>query len=145
LASGFDLAQTKYVGLVIAANENAWRQIPRGSVEYARELIKENCPGTESIFYGTYVDNSIKEDVVKLYSMFSGLGLPDSRVVQLRKDVEAEAVKTQERAKARGNNLTLDTGKDKTISKAEEIRQKITKNKSKFAQSFGKGKLDFRK
>jgi hypothetical protein len=77
--------------------------------------------------------------------MFSGLGLPDSRVVQLRKDVEAEAVKTQERAKARGNNLTLDTGKDKTISKAEEIRQKITKNKSKFAQSFGKGKLDFRK
>jgi cell division GTPase FtsZ len=145
LASGFDLAQTKYVGLVIAANENAWRQIPRGSVEYARELIKENCPGTESVFYGTYVDNTIKEDVVKLYSMFSGLGLPDSRVVQLRKDVEAETVKTQERAKARGINLTLDTGKDKTISKAEEIRQKITKNKSKFSQSFGKGKLDFRK
>jgi cell division GTPase FtsZ len=145
LASGFDLAQTKYVGLVIAANEAAWKQIPRGSVEYARELIKENCPGSDSIFYGTYVDDSIKEDVVKLYTMFSGLGLPDSRVVQLRKDVEAETVKTQERVKARGSSLTLDTGKDKTISKAEEIRQKITKNKSKFSQSFGKGKLDFRK
>lgn len=146
LASGFDLAQAKYVGIIIAANEEAWKSIPRSGVEYARELIKENCPGSESVFHGTYVDNSIKEDVVKIYSMFTGLGLPDSRVKQLRKDVEIESAKTQERVKSRSMNLTLDTGKDKVVSKAEEVRQKIRKGQSKFAQNFSQGKkIDFRK
>jgi len=146
LASGFNLAQTKYTGLIIAANSKAWEQIPRGSVEYARELIKENCPGHESVFYGTYVDDSIDEDIVKIYSIFSGLGLPEGRITQLRKDVEADQVKTKERAQARNMNLELDTGKDKVVSKAEEVRQKIKKNQSKFAQNFGQGgKIDFRK
>jgi cell division GTPase FtsZ len=146
LASGFDLSQTKYAGLIIAANENVWNQIPRGAVEYARELIKENCPGHEAVFYGTYVDPSIDEDVVKIYSMFSGLGLPEGRVSQLRKDVESDQIKTKERVQARNMTLTLDTGKDKVVSKAEEVRQKIKKNQSKFSQNFGQGgKLDFRK
>lgn len=146
LASGFNLDQTKYAGLIIVANKNAWDQIPRGSVEYARELIKENCPGHEAVFYGTYIDDNIEEDIVKIYSMFSGLGLPDNRVSQLRKDVDVEKAKTQERAKARNFNLTLDTGTEKTVSKAEEIRQKIKKNQSTFTQNFGQGKkLDFRK
>jgi len=146
LASGFDLAQTKYAGLIIAANSKAWEQIPRGAVEYARELIKENCPGHEAVFYGTYVDDEIDEDIVKIYSMFSGLGLPDGRVAQLRKDVESDQVKTKERVQARNLSLTLDTGKDKVVSKAEEVRQKIKKNQSKFSQNFGQGgKIDFRK
>lgn len=146
LASGFDLGQTKYAGLIIAANEQAWEQIPRGSVEYARELIKENCPGNEGVFYGTYVDDSIKEDVVKIYSMFTGLGLPEGRVDQLKKDIDTDSAKTKDRVKARSMNLTIDTGKDKVVSKADEVREKIKKNKSKFSQNFGKGqKLDFRK
>jgi len=146
LASGFNLAQTKYAGLIIVANSKAWEQIPRGAVEYARELIKENCPGHEAVFYGTYVDDEIDEDIVKIYSMFSGLGLPDGRVVQLRKDVESDQVKTKERVQARSMNLTLDTGKDKVVSKADEVREKIKKNQSKFSQNFGQGgKLDFRK
>ena len=146
LASGFNLEQTKYVGIVIAANSKVWDTIPRGSVEAAREMIKENCPGVEDSFHGTYVDDTIKEDVVKIYSMFVGLGLPDERVTQLRKDVAVEQAKTQERAKSRNVNLTLDTGKEKTVSKAEEIRQKIRKNQSKFSQNFGQGKkIDFRK
>ena len=146
LASGFDLSQTKYAGLIVVANSKAWENIPRGAVEYARELIKENCPGHDAVFYGTYIDDEITDDVVKIYSMFSGLGLPDKRVSQLRKDVESDTTRTQERAKARNLNLTLDTGKDTVVSKADEVRQLIRKNQSTFAQNFGQGKkIDFRK
>jgi cell division GTPase FtsZ len=146
LASGFDLNQAKYAGALIVANSKAWDNIPRGSVDYAMSLIQENCTGAEGVFRGTYIDDSIEEDVVRVFSMFSGLGLPDNRVSQLRKEVEVEKSKTTERAKSRTTNLTLDTGTEKTVSKAEEVRQKIAKNKSTFAQNFGKGKsFDFRK
>jgi len=146
LASGFDLTQAKYAGALIVANNKVWENIPRGSVDYAMSLIQENCPGAEGVFRGTYVDDSVKEDIVYIYSMFSGLGLPDTRVTQLRKEVEAEKEKTQQRAKTRTTNLTLDTGVEKTVSKADEVRQKIAKNNSTFSQNFAKGKsLDFRK
>jgi cell division GTPase FtsZ len=146
LASGFNLGHAKYAGALIVANTKAWEKIPRGSVDYAMSLIQENCPGAEGVFRGTYVDDTIEEDVVYVFSMFSGLGLPDNRVTQLRKEVEAEKSKTQERVKSRSTNLTLDTGTEKTVSKAEEVRQKIAKNKSTFAQNFAQGKpFDFRK
>lgn len=146
LAGGFDLGQAKYAGTIIVANSNVWEDIPRGSVDYAMSLIQEKCPGADGVFRGTYVDDSIRENIVYVYSIFSGLGLPESRVVQLRKDVEADKEKTQARVKTRNTNLVLDTGVEKAVSKAEEVRQKIAKNKSTFTQNFGSGKnLDFRK
>jgi cell division GTPase FtsZ len=145
LASGFNLEQAAYAGAIIVANENVWSSIPRGSVDYAMSIIQESCPGA-GVFRGTYVDNSVSENAIKVYSMFSGLGLPDSRVTQLRKDVEAEQQKMKDKAKTRTTSLTLDTGKDQTVSKADEVRAKIAKNSSKFSQSFGKGQsFDFRK
>jgi cell division GTPase FtsZ len=144
LASGFDLSQAKYSGVIIVANSNAWSKITRSAIDYAAALVAESCPGAEASFRGSYVDDSISDDIVKIYSMFSGLGLPDNRVQQLKKDVDVEKAKVQERGKARTLNLTLDTGKEKTVSKADEIRQKIAKSDSKFMSNFT-GKLDFRK
>lgn len=144
LASGFDLSQAKYSGVIIAANSNVWKNITRASIDYAAAMVADCCPGAQASFRGSYVDDSIKGEIVKIYSMFSGLGLPDDRVKQLKKDVEVETAKVQVRDKARSLNLTLDTGKEKTVSKADEIRQQITKSSSKFATNFT-GKLDFRK
>lgn len=145
LASGFDLEQAKYASILIVGNEKVWKNIPRGSVDYALSVLQERCPGAEEVYHGTYVSDE-EEDVVKVYSIFSGLGLPDSRVSQLRKEVDVEQSKTKERAKSRGTNLTLDTGKDKVVSKADEVRAKIAKNGSTFAQNFAKGKvMDYRK
>lgn len=145
LASGFELEQAKYASILIVGNKDVWQKIPRGSVDYALSILQERCPGAEEVYHGTYISED-KEDVVKVYSIFSGLGLPDGRVSQLRKEVEAEQSKTKERAKSRGTNLTLDTGKDKVVSKADEVRAKIAKNSSTFARNFAKGKvLDYRK
>lgn len=146
LASGFDLEQAKYAGVMIMANESVWQKIPRVSVDYAISLIKETCSGVEAVFRGSYIDNTIQEDVVKVYSIFSGLGLPNGRVDQLRKDVEADKIKTNDRMKSRTLNLSLDTGKDQTVSKADEVRAKIAKQSSTFAKNFSNGgTLDFRK
>lgn len=145
LASGFSLEQAKYAGVIIIANEKVWNEIPRVSIDYAISLIKESCPGVDAVFRGSYIDNSMEEDVVKVFSMFSGLGLPNGRVEQLRKDVDVDKAKTTDRSKARTNNLVLDTGKDKVVSKADEVRAKIAKGNSTFAKNFAKGSLDFRK
>jgi len=145
LASGFDLEQAKYASILIVGNENVWKNIPRGSVDYALSVLQERCPGAEEVYHGTYISDD-ETDAIKVYSIFSGLGLPDSRVTQLRKEVEVEQSKTKERSKSRATNLSLDTGKDKVVSKADEVRAKIAKNSSTFAQNFGKGKvMDYRK
>jgi cell division GTPase FtsZ len=145
LASGFNLETAKYAGVMIIANDSVWKKIPRVSIDYAISLIKESCPGHEAVFRGSYVDNTLG-DTVKVYSIFSGLGLPTGRVEQLRKDVDADKVKTADRFKSRSTNLSLNTGKDESTSKADEVREKIAKGNSTFSKNFASGgKLDFRK
>ena len=136
LASGFDIASAKYAGCMIIANSRVWSQISRGSTDMVIELIRDQATGVETIFRGSYIDDSLEEDVVKVYSMFSGLGFPEGRVSQLRKDVDADKVRIQERAKARTTNLTIDIGKDKVVSKADEIKQQLVKSNSKFLKNF---------
>jgi len=146
-ASGFDLGQAKFAGVIFAGNSEAWKNIPHGAIDYCQAVIQEHCPGAEGVFRGTYVAEDMEDDCIKIYSMFSGLGLPDSRVEQLRKEVEAEKNRTKERAQARNLNLTVNTGKDEVVSKADQVRAKIQKNASKFAQTFGSAATvkDFRK
>jgi cell division GTPase FtsZ len=146
LASGFSLEQAKFAGVIFVANEQSWKNVPQGAIGYCQAIIREQCPGHEGVFHGSYSSEEIDDGVVKIYTMFSGLGLPDSRVSQLQKEVEAEKGKTKERAQARNVNLTVNIGKDTTTSKADEIRAKIQKNTSKFAQRFNNGGVkDFRK
>ena len=146
LASGFDLTQAKYAGVLIVANKSVWQKIPHGSVNYAMSMIREACPSAEGVYRGTYEVDDMDRDVVKVYSMFSGLGLPDSRVQQLRKETEVELAQTKERVKSRNVNLSLNTGTDMAISKADEVREKIAKRSSTFGKNFAGGiKKDFRK
>jgi cell division GTPase FtsZ len=139
LASGFDLKQTRYAGALIIANEKVWSEIPSGSVNYAMSMIRDVCGHAEGVFRGIYTAD-LRDDVVKVYSIFSGLGLPAVRVKQLQKDAQTEAAKAKDRADARNLHLELDTGVEKTTSEADRIRQKIKKNSSDFSKNFGSGK-----
>jgi len=146
LASGFDIAQARYGGVFLVANEEVWKQISRVSVDYAMALIREKASGHETILHGSYVDNEVKDNSVHIYSIFSGLGLPASRIDQLKKDVNDDAERAKVRVVQRDLNLTLDTGKDKTVSKADEVRKKLELNNSKFTKNFTLGaKKDLRK
>src|SRR5260221_8474906 len=80
LADGFDLKQSKYVGVIMVANDEVWKNIASSSVNYAMAMVNDICGAPKGVFKGIYSSNDIKENVVKVYSMFSGLGLPEGRV-----------------------------------------------------------------
>jgi hypothetical protein len=131
LASGFDLKQSKYVGVMIVANREVWSKIPSASVSYAMSMVHDLCGTPTGIFRGIYTTD-MDSDVVKVYSMFSGLGLPDPRVQQLKKEAQEYAAKTKDKDVERNLTLKLDTGTEETVSAADKIKQKIATKKSAF-------------
>ena len=70
-------------------------------------------------------DNDIKENVVKVYSFFSGLGLPEERVSALKQEAKEFMSRVKVKDEARNLTLNLDTGKNETLSAAEKVKEKI--------------------
>ena len=136
LSGGFDLKQAKYVGFVLAANKEVWSKIPTSSVNYANSMIQDMCPGVSGIFKGIYETDST-EDNVKVYSIFSGLGLPGDRVDQLKEEVKELQSKVKQKEETRNLTLTLDSGQNETISQAQKVKEKIAQKSSIFGKFVG--------
>ena len=134
LASGLDYKQAKYVGYMIIANKNVWKKISALSVNYVGSLISEIFETPEAIFRGIYESND-EEDVVKIYTFVSGLGMPDERIKLLKEDVETKQKALQIKAVDRMKNLTVDIGKNSTVSDVDKLKSKIASKMS------GVGKL----
>jgi len=133
LAGGFDLKQSRYVGVIIAANKDVWAKIPSASVTYAMAMINDQCGNPKGIFKGIYTTDST-DNTVKIYSMFSGLGLPESRVAQLKKEAQAHMQAAKAKDDQRNLTLTLDTGTNETVSAAQKIKEKIASKTSAFGK-----------
>lgn len=136
LSGGFDLKQSRYAGVLFAAPKRVWDKIPQVYTNYAMSMIGEQCGTPKATFKGIYIVES-DEDAVKIYSFFTGLGLPDGRVQQLKAESKAlgEAVKTKD--VARNLTLNLDTGANETISEAQKIKEKIAAKGSAFGKLMG--------
>lgn len=143
LAEGFDLKQTQYCGVMFLANTNVWNKIPSASINYAMSMVQDHAGTPLGVFRGIY-EADIPEDVVKVYSFFSGLALPDSRVEELKVEVAAHASTIKQKDVARNMKLNIDTGTSETVSAADKIKEKIAKKSSKFSQ-FTQGIVDKRK
>jgi hypothetical protein len=106
-------------------------------------MVNDLCGNPVGVFKGMYVVES-DEDVLKVYSMFSGLGLPASRVEQLKNDTKD--LKSKVKTKDDGRNLTLhlDTGTNETVSAAQKVKDKIAAKSSSFGK-FVTGITDRRK
>jgi cell division GTPase FtsZ len=133
LAGGFDLKQSRYVGVIIAANKEVWSKIPSSSITYAMAMINDQCGTPKGVFKGIYTVDS-PDPVVKVYSMFSGLGLPESRVHQLKKDAQEHMKTVKGKDDQRTANLNLDTGTNETVSAAQKIKDKINQKSSAFGK-----------
>lgn len=144
LSSGFDLKESRYVGVMIVASEAVWNKVPAGSINYALSMINDLCSNPVGVFRGIYTVDS-DEDVVKVYSMFSGLSLPTDRVEQLKKDVKELVQKSKQKDEERNLHLKLDTGTEETVSAADAIKQKIQAKKSAFGKLMQRGIVDRRK
>jgi Cell division GTPase len=143
LAGGFDLKQSRYVGVIIAANKEVWAKIPSSSITYAMAMVNDQCGTPKGVFKGIYTVES-PDPVVKVYSMFAGLGLPDSRVAQLRKDAQELAQNVKGKDEQRNLTLSLDTGVNETVSAAQKVKEKIASKSSAFGKLVG-GVVDRRK
>lgn len=133
LAGGFDLKQSRYVGVLITANKDVWAKIPSASITYAMAMINDQCGNPKGIFKGIYTVDS-EDNNVKIYSMFSGLGLPDSRVTQLKKEAQEHMQAVKVKDDQRNLNLTLETGTNETVSAAQKIKEKIAAKTSAFGK-----------
>lgn len=143
LAGGFDLKQSRYVGVLITAPKAVWDQIPQANITYAMHMVNDQCGTPKGVFKGMYIVDSA-DPVVKVYSMFTGLGLPDSRVTQLRKDAQELQQTVKGKDAQRNLNLNLDTGVNDTIDAAQKIKDKIAAKSSAFGKLVG-GVVDRRK
>lgn len=143
LAGGFDLKQSRYVGVIIAANKEVWSKIPSSSITYAMSMVNDQCGTPKGVFKGIYTVES-PDPVVKVYSMFAGLGLPDSRVTQLKKDAQEHMQTVKGKDEQRNLNLNLETGTNETVSAAQKVKDKIAAKSSAFGKLVG-GVVDRRK
>ena len=138
------MSQTKYAGIIVVANPEVWQKLSSNAINYAIAMLNEQCPKAISVFRGLYEDSTMKPDHVKIYSMFSGLGLPLDRINSLKTEVQTEMAKVKTRDQSHNTNLQFDTGKDFSISEAEKVRDIIKKKSSSFNKNFT-GIKDFRK
>lgn len=144
LAGGFDLKQSRYVGVIITANKEVWAKIPSSSITYAMAMVNDQCGTPKGVFKGIYTVESA-EPVVKVYSIFTGLGLPESRVTQLKKDAQEHMQTVKGKDEQRNLSLQLDTGTNETVSAAQKIKDKITQKSSAFGKLVGGSVVDRRK
>jgi cell division GTPase FtsZ len=133
LASGFNLKQSKYVGFIVVANADVWKAVPASSINYATAMINELCGDPKGVFKGIYTTDT-KEDVVKVYSFFSGLGLPADRVEQLKGEIQSLQSKIKVKDEARTASLQLDSGVNETVSMAQKVKDKIAQKSSTFGK-----------
>lgn len=144
LAAGFDLKQSKYVGIVVAANAKVWESISAASINYATALLEDQCGHPNEVFKGIYVIDT-PEDCVIIHSFFAGLGLPSERVEQLKKETLSLADTAKSKDTNRNLTLHLDTGTNPVISKTQEIKNKIAAKSSAFGKLTSSTIIDRRK
>jgi len=129
LASGFDVKGAKYAGFIISGSESSWDKVPSSSLDYAQHMIMDSCD-SPSIFHGIYKDDS-KDGKLRVYSIFSGLGLPTSRVEQLKNESQQKMELAKKKDVERKLAIKVDVG-DEVVNKTEMIRNKIQQKASSF-------------
>lgn len=143
LASGFDIRQARYAGFILVAPESVWNKIPSSSLDFANSMIQDACESPLGVFYGVYKDE-IGEDCVKVYSMFSGLGLPEERIDQLKTEAQSKMATAQRKDGERKLQMKVDVGEE-SVNKVEDIKKKIQQKASAFSKLHGGAVQDRRK
>lgn len=143
LSGGFDLKQSRYVGVMMAAPKAVWDKVPAGSVNYAMAMINDICKNPNDVFKGIYTTET-NEDFISVYSMFSGMGLPTDRIEQLKSETKDLKEKSQQKDEQRVQNLKIDIGVEESVSATEQIKNKIKAKNSAFGKLMNRGVVDRR-
>jgi cell division GTPase FtsZ len=134
LASDFNLKEARFGGLLVVGSHAAMADLPAENIHYAAHMVSETCDYAQ-LTRGVYEVPDIGDDVVRVYTMFSGLGLPAARIDILKQEAEDQMKQIREKEKTRASRMEVDYGAGtETAAKAQEIRRLIQKNKSSFGK-----------
>lgn len=128
LASDFNLETTRAVGVIVTGSPEMLEEIPAVNLEYGFSMVNKVCSEGTKVFRGVYAVDG--QENLRVYSLFSGLGLPEERVEELRKEAERHMANMQKKESSRATNMNIDIGKSKTVSAADAIHKKIKGKKS---------------
>ena len=129
LSDNFDLKQTRSAGVIITGSAAVLKKIPAANLEYGFAMLSKICNDSVRIFRGVYEVPS-KDDKLRIYSFFSGLGLPEARINELKLETEKhmEALKNKENGRA--TSMNIDLGKTATTSTMDNMYNKISNKNS---------------
>lgn len=128
LSSDFDLTQTRSAGVIITGTKEALSKVPATNIEYGFAMVSKICNEGTRVFRGVY-EVPGNDDVVRIYSFFSGLGLPEERVSELKAEAERHMEALKGKEDRRAESMNIDMGKTQTTSAADALHKKI-KNKN---------------
>lgn len=129
LASDFDLGQTRSAGVIITGTKAVLEKVPATNIEYGFAMVSKICNEGTRVFRGVY-EVPGKDNVLRIYSFFSGLGLPEERVKELKAEAERHMETLKSKEASRATAMTIDVGKTATVSAADALHKKITQKHS---------------
>jgi cell division GTPase FtsZ len=148
LASDFNLKETRFGGYIVTGSADVLRMLPATNIHYASHVISEKCNSPQLV--GGVYEVDAPDKLVRVYTMFSGLGLPVKRIEGLRSEAEAQMATAKEKEKTRADRMVLDYGsQNETQAKVQEVHRLIQQKKSGFgkltANAVGQRVVDRRK
>jgi len=129
LASDFDLTQTRSAGVIITGTKAVLEKIPAANLEYGFAMLSKICNEGTRVFRGVY-ESSGKDNVLHIYSFFSGLGLPEDRIQELKLEAEKHMEILKSKENSRASTMVIDMGRTQTVSAADALHKKITQKHS---------------
>lgn len=124
LSGDFDLGQTRSAGIIVTGSKKALSEVPAANLEYGFAMVSKICNEGTRVFRGVY-ETPGHEDVLKIYTFFSGLGLPEERVQELKLEAERHMKALEGKEASRATAMNIDLGKTKTVSAADALHKKI--------------------
>lgn len=133
LASGFDLKEAQTVSILVTAKESVLESIPYNNIAYIFKYIGDEFASAKS-FKGVYAVPSDNDDITVRF-IFSGMGLPASRVNNLKEEVKKHIGILETKKKA--TNLSVGLNKDRAGSEIDRNIAKLKKKKSGIGKLLG--------
>lgn len=124
LSGDFDLGQTRSAGIIITGSKEVLSSVPATNLEYGFAMVSKICNDGTRIFRGVY-EVPTNDNVLRVYSFFSGLGLPEDRVKELKAEAEKHMKILETKEADRATAMNIDIGKTKTTSAADALHKKI--------------------
>jgi hypothetical protein len=145
LASDFNLKETRLGGFIVVGNKEVMSKLPAVNISYASHMISSIC-NSPQLVSGVY-EVADQDNTIKVFTMFSGLGLPTVRVNNLQREAEEQMAIAKEKENTRSEKMSIDYGTT-TETKAQEVHKIITQKKSGFGKlttNANKKIIDYRK